>query len=53
MARKKKTSIKELNPVIKVKLDSKTIITLKDMAKFDFWKNAILKQKLFRVKTLT
>jgi hypothetical protein len=35
---RKKITIKELKPLIKVKLDSKTIITIKDMAKFDFWK---------------
>jgi len=38
MARKKKTKIKELQPKIKVRLDSKTVITIRDMAKLDFWK---------------
>jgi len=38
MARKKKTKIKELKPKIKVRLDSKTVITIRDMAKLDFWK---------------
>lgn len=39
MSRSKKASaVKALQPNIKVKLDSKTIITIKDMAKFEFWK---------------
>ncbi len=39
MARKKKAEdTKELMPNIKVRLDGKTIITIRDMAKFDFWK---------------
>jgi hypothetical protein len=39
MARRKKADdIKELMPNIKVRLDGKTIITIRDMAKFDFWK---------------
>ncbi len=39
MARKKKAEdAKELMPNIKVRLDGKTIITIRDMAKFDFWK---------------
>jgi hypothetical protein len=40
MARKrsKKSAVKELQPKIKVRLDSKTVITIRDMAKFEFWK---------------
>lgn len=38
MARAKKSKIKELKPKIKVRLDNKTIITIRDMTKFDFWK---------------
>jgi hypothetical protein len=38
MARKKKDKIKELKPKIKVRLDHKTVITVRDMAKFEFWK---------------
>ena len=39
MARaKKKSDTKDLQPNIKVRLDGKTIITIRDMAKFDFWK---------------
>jgi hypothetical protein len=38
MARKKKNKIKELKPKIKVRLDSKTVITIRDMAKLEFWK---------------
>jgi hypothetical protein len=38
MGRTKKPKIKELKPEIKIQLDHKTIITLKDMKKFDFWK---------------
>ncbi|HLV53147.1 MAG TPA: hypothetical protein VKY29_03945 [Cryomorphaceae bacterium] len=39
MARaKKKSAVKELKPKIKVRLDNKTIITIRDMTKFDFWK---------------
>ena len=37
MARKKKAE-KELQPNIKVRLDYKTVITIKDMDKFAFWK---------------
>ena len=36
MARKKKA--KELQPNIKVRLDRRTVITIKDMSKLDFWK---------------
>lgn len=37
--RRKKTDVqKELDPKIKVRLDNKTIITIKDMAKLAFWK---------------
>lgn len=36
--RKKKDNVKELQPKIKVRLDAKTIITIRDMAKLDFWK---------------
>jgi len=39
MTRRKKTDkIKELQPKIKVRLDHKTVITVRDMAKFEFWK---------------
>ena len=37
MARKKKDE-KELQPNIKVRLDYKTVITIKDMEKLAFWK---------------
>lgn len=36
--RKKKDKIKELQPKIKVRLDAKTVITIRDMTKLDFWK---------------
>ena len=36
MARKKKE--KELQPNIKVRLDRRTVITIKDRSKLDFWK---------------
>jgi hypothetical protein len=36
--RKKNEEIKELEPNIKVRLDSKTIITIRDMTKLEFWK---------------
>ena len=36
MARKKKA--KELQPNIKVRLDRRTVITIKDRSKLDFWK---------------
>ena len=36
MVRKKKE--KELQPNIKVRLDRRTIITIKDRSKLDFWK---------------
>jgi hypothetical protein len=36
MARKKQE--KELQPNIKVRLDRRTIITVRDRAKLDFWK---------------
>ena len=36
MARKKKE--KELQPNIKVRLDRRTVITVKDRSKLDFWK---------------
>lgn len=35
---RKKAKIKELKPKIKVRLDNKTIITLRDKSKFEFWK---------------
>ncbi len=35
---KKNQPVKELKPKIKVRLDSKTIITIRDMAKLEFWK---------------
>lgn len=38
MARRKPNKIKELDPKIKVRLDSKTVITIRDMAKLEFWK---------------
>lgn len=37
MARKKKDE-KELQPNITVRLDYKTVITIKDIQKFAFWK---------------
>ncbi len=36
--RKKVEEIKELDPKIKVRLDNKTIITIRDMTKLAFWK---------------
>ena len=36
MARKKKE--KELQPNIKVRLDRRTVITVKDRSKLDFWR---------------
>jgi len=35
---RKSSKVKELKPKIKVRLDSKTIITIRDMGKLDFWK---------------
>ncbi len=36
--RRKADDIKELKPKIKVQLDAKTIITIRDMTKLAFWK---------------
>jgi hypothetical protein len=36
--RRKSDEVKELKPKIKVRLDNKTIITIRDMGKLDFWK---------------
>jgi hypothetical protein len=36
--RRKPNDIKELKPKIKVQLDAKTIITIRDMTKLAFWK---------------
>ncbi len=36
--RTKKSKVKELKPKIKVRLDSKTVITIRDMTKLEFWK---------------
>ena len=36
MAKKKKT--KELQPNIKVRLDGRTVITVRDPSKLDFWR---------------
>ncbi len=36
--RRKKDEMKELKPKIKVRLDNKTIITIRDMTKLEFWK---------------
>jgi hypothetical protein len=36
MAKKKK--VKELQPKIKVRLDSRTIITVRDESKLEFWR---------------
>ena len=33
----KKKAVKELEPNIKVQLDRKTVITLKDPSKLEFW----------------
>ena len=38
MARSKKKT-KELQPKIKVRLDKKTVITIRDMEKLEFWKS--------------
>jgi len=39
MARKRRSKkVKELNPKYRVRLDSKTIITLKDISLLSFWK---------------
>lgn len=35
---KKREKVKELKPRITVRLDSKTIITIRDMTKLAFWK---------------
>jgi len=35
---RKSSKVKELKPKIKVRLDNKTIITIRDMGKLDFWK---------------
>lgn len=36
-ARKSK-KVKELKPKFKVRLDNKTVITIRDMSKLEFWK---------------
>lgn len=36
--RRKTAEMKELKPKIKVRLDNKTIITIRDMTKLEFWK---------------
>lgn len=36
--RRKADDIKELKPKIKVRLDAKTVITIRDMTKLAFWK---------------
>ncbi len=38
MTRKKKMILNEIHDKIKVRLDHKTIVTLRDLSKFDFWK---------------
>lgn len=38
MARSRSNKVKELQPKIKVRLDSKTVITIRDMTKLEFWK---------------
>jgi hypothetical protein len=38
MAKKKKKKIKELQPNIKVRLDGRTVITVRDPSKLDFWR---------------
>jgi len=35
---RKNTKVKVLKPKIKVRLDSKTVITIRDMEKLEFWK---------------
>lgn len=35
---RKSSKVKELKPRIKVRLDSKTVITIRDMGKLEFWK---------------
>ena len=35
---RKSSEVKELKPKFKVRLDSKTVITIRDMAKLDVWK---------------
>lgn len=37
-SRRKKNVVKELQEKIRVRLDNKTIITIKDISKLDFWK---------------
>ncbi len=44
MARKSKT--KELNPKYKVRLDYKTVITIRDKSLFSFWKERYPKAEL-------
>jgi len=38
MARKKQFEEKDLQPNIKVRLDRKTVITIRDISKLPFWK---------------
>lgn len=38
MARRKKSSEKELQPNIKVRLDRRTVITVRDSSKLAYWK---------------
>jgi len=49
MARKKKE--KELQPNIKVRLDRRTVITIKDRSKLDFWKQKYPKLEILEEST--
>ncbi|NEN22666.1 hypothetical protein G3O08_03990 [Cryomorpha ignava] len=35
---RKSSKVKELKPKFKVRLDAKTVITIRDMGKLEFWK---------------
>jgi hypothetical protein len=43
---KKSKKIKELQPNIKVRLDQRTVITLKDPSKLEFWKQKFPKLEI-------
>jgi len=48
MAKKKKT--KELQPNIKVRLDGRTVITVRDPSKLDFWREKYPKMEILEEK---
>ena len=50
MAKKKKKKTKELQPNIKVRLDGRTVITVRDPSKLDFWREKYPKLEILEEK---